>query len=58
MKKKQPRKLTLTKETLLQLQNPGRLEDVAGGVSGMDSCGCGPRTPGTEACVTYWGPPC
>ena len=53
MKKQNRKKLTLAKETLVQLQAPSDLADVAGG-SGMDTCSCNC----TVDCVTYWGPPC
>lgn len=54
MKKKIRKKLTLAKETVVQLQPPSDLAGVVGGGSGMDTCSCNC----TGDCVTYWGPPC
>lgn len=53
MKKQMRKKLTLAKETLVQLQDGDRTAVVGGG-SGMDTCSCNC----TGDCVTYWGPPC
>lgn len=51
--KKQAKKLTLAKETLRTLEEPGSLKNVAGGTvlnTGCDSCVSGVNTCGTCAC--------
>jgi len=53
MKKQMRKKLTLSRETLVQLQDSSYPTAVVG-ASGMDTCSCNC----TGDCVTYWGPPC
>ena len=52
MRKTRIQKLSLAKETLLQLENSG-LAQVAGGLSGYFTCGCEISRDYTGNCVTY-----
>ena len=51
MKKAKIQKLTLARETLVQLETSGLAN--AGGASGRDSCGCQINKDYTGNCVTY-----
>jgi len=51
MKKAKIQKLTLARETLVQLETSGLAN--AGGASGRDSCGCVINKDYTGNCVTY-----
>ncbi|HEX2644679.1 MAG TPA: hypothetical protein VHU81_16895 [Thermoanaerobaculia bacterium] len=52
MRKTRIQKLSLAKETLIQLERSG-LARAAGGLSGRDSCGCQISAEYTGNCVTY-----